>query len=91
MNTAYRGGVGWTHEQDMVDGPRTSPEDIERELSGQGEAVILCLREPGTDTVLACVLLRKHTDHCCLGMLSVSPQAQDGGLGRALLRQRVAW
>jgi len=93
VNAAYRGGeagVGWTHEQGLVDGPRTSPEDIERELSGSGETVILCLRDHDDGPLLACVLLRKHTSHCYLGMLSVSPAAQDRGLGRAMLQHSEA-
>ncbi len=101
MNAAYRGGesggaepdVGWTHEQDLVDGPRTSPSDIERELSGPEPALILCLRQTSEGPIDACVLLRKHADHCYLGMLSVSPAAQNRGLGRVMLEhsERHAW
>lgn len=88
VNAAYRGGehgVGWTHEQHLVDGPRTSPEDLERELTTGDPALILCLREEEAGPIRACVLLRRHADHCYLGMLSVAPEAQDRGYGRAML------
>lgn len=88
VNAAYRGGeqgVGWTHEAGLVDGPRTSPEDLERELAHPHRTEILCLRDDPLSPILACVLLRQHADHCYLGMLSVAPQAQDRGLGRKLI------
>jgi ribosomal protein S18 acetylase RimI-like enzyme len=85
VNKAYRGDGGWTNEAGLVEGPRTTPADLERELADPRPSVILCLREEQSGPIVACVLLRKKPAHCYLGMLSVAPELQDKGLGRALL------
>jgi ribosomal protein S18 acetylase RimI-like enzyme len=93
VNAAYRGGeagVGWTHERDLVEGPRTSAEDLEREVAAPEETLILCMRDEADGPVRACVLLRRHADHCYLGMLSVAPSAQDRGLGRVMIEHSEA-
>ena len=52
--------------------------------------MVLCLREVDTGPILACVFLERVQDEtdvvrCELGMLTVSPALQAGGLGRILL------
>lgn len=91
---------GWTTEADFLGGQRTSPEALGEEIergAREGKRVILCLREatpPAERTrpesrlapILACVSLERTSDNgCYLGMLTVSPERQAGGIGRALL------
>jgi len=90
VNAAYRSGEGWTHEADLIDGQRTSREDLERELATPEPSVILCLRVSHTSPIQACVLLRRKGDYIYLGMLSVAPDAMDQGLGRKLLEHSEA-
>jgi ribosomal protein S18 acetylase RimI-like enzyme len=91
VNAAYRSGEGWTHEAGLVDGPRTSRADLEREVAGAEPAIILGLRGAEAGPIVACVLLRRKGGHFYLGMLSVMPQAMDRGLGRALLDHSEAY
>jgi GNAT superfamily N-acetyltransferase len=94
VNAAYQGGssphVGWTHLQGLVEGPRTTADDVALQLASEQPAVILCLRA-GPGALLGCVLLRRYSGHCYLGMLSVDPAAQARGMGRALLERSEEW
>ena len=90
VNAAYRSGEGWTHEADLIDGRRTSRDDLERELSSPDPSIILCLRAHETGPIRACVLLRRKGDYVYLGMLSVAPDAMDQRLGRKLLEYSEA-
>lgn len=94
VNSAYRGDSsrkGWTTEADYLGGQRTSPEALRGEIergAREGKRVILCLREAKSSLapILACVSLERTSDFgCYLGMLTVSPERQAGGIGRALL------
>lgn len=91
VNSAYRGDSsrqGWTTEADLLGGQRTDPETLAQELAAKPGAQLLVLREAAAAPPLGCVWLeptRGGTWH--LGMLSVRPDLQDRGLGRALLTQ----
>lgn len=85
VNGAYRGdarGTGWTHEAELVAGPRIDEAGL-RALDRPG-SVVLVAEHAGT--VVGCVHLeRKDGGACFLGMLSVRVAEQDAGIGRALL------
>jgi len=91
VNTAYRSREGWTHEADLIDGQRTSTDDLERELSTPESTLIFCLRDTQPGPIQACVLLRDKPRHIYLGMLSVSPAAMNKGFGRQLLEFSEAY
>ena len=85
INSAYRGEgskQGWTTEADLLDGIRTDEESL-KELMQQENSVILKYEED--NKILACVYLRKEDDKIYLGMLTVSPQLQNKGIGKILL------
>ena len=91
VNSAYRGDssrVGWTTEADLLGGQRTDPEAL-REFIAAGEAngdrVLLVHEGAGVPTIDACVQLERHGDEAYLGMFTVRPTLQGGGLGRLLL------
>lgn len=85
VNSAYRGDSsrqGWTTEAELLGGQRTDAESL-RALVQSGEDVLLVVEEKGE--LVACVNLRRHAGHGYLGMLTVRPTRQTGGLGRRLL------
>lgn len=87
VNSAYRGDAskkGWTTEADLLDGIRTSEESL-REMLANPNATIL--RYVADGQTLGCVYVEKKGDKLYLGMLTVAPELQAGGIGRALLER----
>ncbi len=92
VESAYRGDVsraGWTTEADFLDGQRTDPDELAQLIAGPSTRILLAHREA---TLVGCVLVREEPGSAYLGMLSVRPDLQSAGLGRALLdeAERVA-
>ena len=100
VNSAYRGDssrVGWTTEADLLGGQRTDPDAL-RGFIAAGEASgdrVLLVHEAvqpsgpaggsAAPAIDACVQLERHGDEAYLGMFTVRPTLQGGGLGRRLL------
>ena len=87
VNSAYRGEVsrkGWTTEADLLDGSRIDEAALQDLINNKGTTV-LCYEMNGD--VQACVELREEEDKLYLGMLSVSPDLQGGGIGKILLKE----
>ena len=86
IERAYRGDTaraGWSHEADLLTGPRTSEEEL-AELVADPVRHLLCWREG--DRLRACVLLwEKGEGLVYLGMLTVDPALQGEDLGKRLL------
>ncbi|GAB4056009.1 GNAT family N-acetyltransferase [Spirosoma litoris] len=85
VNSAYRGESskkGWTTEADLIDGQRTNEYGL-REMLQTPHATILKYEESGK--LLGCVYLEKKGTELYLGMLTVSPDAQTGGIGKQLM------
>jgi len=85
VNSAYRGDTsrrGWTTEADLLDGIRTS-EDQLRELLRNPAATLLCYLSHSA--LLGCVYLENNAPDLYLGMLTVAPDRQSGGIGKQLL------
>jgi GNAT superfamily N-acetyltransferase len=106
VNSAYRGDssrAGWTTEADLLGGQRTDPAAL-REFILEGETAgdrVLLLQD-GTGTIGtpgvgpstgpdACVQLERRGGEAYLGMLTVRPTLQAGGLGRRLLTAAEGW
>lgn len=89
VNSAYRGQTsrrGWTTEADFLDGQRIDPEMFDELLREPGTRVELAFAAQGT--LVGCVELRREGDGACyLGMLTVDPRRQRGGLGHRLLER----
>ena len=83
---AYRGDAaraGWTHEADLLDGQRTDVAALTDIVLDQRKVMLLAF---DADTLIGCVLVeQKDADAAYLGMLSVEPARQAGGLGRRLV------
>jgi ribosomal protein S18 acetylase RimI-like enzyme len=92
VNSAYRGESsrrGWTTEEHLVGGQRTDDAVIGRAIGTPGQ-VILVLRQGST--LCGCVMLKDIADRTCyLGLLTVRPDLQAGGIGRRLLAAGEVW
>lgn len=86
VHRAYRGDsarAGWTHEADLLDGQRTDAEALTAMLTSADQRVLVA-QEDGA--LIGCVeVMSKGDGTAYLGMLSVDPDRQAGGLGRQLI------
>ena len=86
VNSAYRGDSsrqGWTTEADLLDGTRTDASAIEELVKNPG-TILFKYVENGS--ILGCVELAHQPEGMYLGMLTVQPQLQGKGIGKALLK-----
>lgn len=91
VNSAYRGEgsrKGWTTEADLLGGQRTDAELIADQLANPDNTILLFRRET---ELVACVFLQRHQTHAYLGMLTVAPHLQAGGIGKAALALAEEW
>ncbi len=87
INSAYRGEhskKGWTTEADLLDGIRTN-EAILSEMINKPGAVMLVARND-EQAISGTVYLENQAGTLYLGMLTVSPELQAGGIGKKLLQ-----
>ena len=85
VNSAYRGDSsrrGWTTEADLLDGVRTDEQGL-RTMLANPNATILKYEQGGQ--LIGCVYLEQKGNSLYLGMLTVSPDAQAGGIGKQLM------
>lgn len=86
IESAYRGETakaGWTHEADLLEGPRTNIETLKAIVDDSNE-VLLKAVESGK--IIGCVqLTRVSPSVAYLGLLTVSPRRQAGGLGKIIM------
>ncbi|MBI3288522.1 MAG: GNAT family N-acetyltransferase [Elusimicrobia bacterium] len=87
VNAAYRGESsrrGWTTEADVLDGQRIDPDMFLVLIGEEGARVELAFLPEGG--LAGCVELKRESPGCCyLGMLTIDPARQRGGLGHRLL------
>lgn len=87
LNNAYRGEEskeGWTTEADLIAGDiRTDEAMIEEVIQKSGSVILIYKNEQ--HKIIGCVNLQQHDNKLYLGMFSVSPQLQGGGIGKKLL------
>lgn len=86
VHGAYRGDSarrGWTHEADLLDGQRIDRPSLEAALADPAQLILLA-RQNGD--LAGCVQITDRGDGLAyLGMLSVDPARQAGGIGRRLV------
>jgi GNAT superfamily N-acetyltransferase len=86
VNTAYRGGEGWTTEAAYITGQRTDAETLSRDMAAQPQAQLLVLPDAEGGSLIGCVWLEPVEPQVWyLGMLTVRPDLQEQKLGRRLL------
>jgi len=89
VNSSYRGELaakGWTSESYLLGGQRTDEATLRADLAAKPGSTILTFRDEASDRPYACAWLEPTGDAAWyVGMVTVSPLRQDGGLGRAML------
>ncbi len=87
LNSAYRGDSskqGWTTEAHLIAGNvRTNEQTVTDVINQPGSVVLKCTDEQ--NHIIGTVNLQKQGDKLYLGMFSVSPASQGGGIGKKLL------
>ena len=87
INSAYRGEFskkGWTTEAHILEGSRTTEAEL-LEIIQDASNTILKFSDNGK--IIGCVLLKAKANELYLGMLTVSPELQNSGVGKKLLQQ----
>jgi ribosomal protein S18 acetylase RimI-like enzyme len=87
VTSAYRGDAskqGWTTEADMLDGQRIDPEVLRKDIERERSLIIIAERKA---QLLACVHVAEDDGAGYLGMFSVKPDLQGGGVGKLLLAE----
>ena len=87
INSAYRGEFskkGWTTEAHLLEGSRTTEVEL---LDIIQDASHTILKYSDNGKIIGCVLLKVKANELYLGMLTVSPDLQNSGIGKKLLRQ----
>ena len=87
INAAYRGDTargGWTYESDLVDGLRTTPEEI-ISITARDDEFYLLIEDNGS--LIGCAHVRVMPEAFNIGMLTVKPGLQNAGIGSKLLRE----
>ncbi len=86
VESAYRGETakkGWTHEADLLGGQRTDADGLADIIADPDKTLLVALEG---EALTGCVLVARQADGSAyLGMLSVDPDRQAGGLGRQLM------
>jgi ribosomal protein S18 acetylase RimI-like enzyme len=88
LNKAYRGDSskqGWTTEADIIAGNVRTDESTVQQVMQQDGSVFLIYTDD-EQKITGCVNLQQHGERIYLGMFSVSPQLQGGGIGKKLLK-----
>ena len=87
INSAYRGESskkGWTTEANLLEGLRTTEQELKEIMVNPANTI---LKFTDNNTIIGCVLLIEKEQQLYLGMLTVSPELQNSGVGKKLLQQ----
>ena len=87
INSAYRGETskkGWTTEANLLEGLRTTEDELTELITNPINTI---LKFTDKDTIIGSVLLVQKENQLYLGMLTVSPELQNSGVGKKLLQQ----
>ena len=92
VQSAYRGDSarkGWTHEADLLEGQRTDLAALAQIVADPRQRILIAT--DATGALAGCVnITALDGGKAYLGMLSVDPDRQAGGLGRMLLEAAEA-
>ncbi|MDB5198533.1 MAG: family acetyltransferase [Chitinophagaceae bacterium] len=87
INSAYRGEEskkGWTTEANLLEGKRVNADGLEKIINTPNAVILKCTNVDGN--IIGCVYLKKNGNKMYLGMLTVSPALQSGGIGKKILK-----
>ena len=85
IELAYRGteaAAGWTNETDILEGPRSSPGEVEQLIRDPNSRFVLTSHG---GKLVGSALLKKHGDGAYFGMFAIDPSLQQQGLGKVVI------
>ena len=91
INSAYRGETskkGWTTEANILEGLRTTEEELYKIITSNKHTILKYSHE---NEIIGSVLLIEENVKLYLGMLTVSPELQNSGIGKKLLHEAEIW
>ena len=87
INSAYRGESskkGWTTEANILEGSRTTEKELTEIIQDKKNTILKFVEN---SEIIGCVLLSEKEHQLYLGMLTVSPELQNSGVGKKVLKQ----
>ena len=87
INSAYRGETskkGWTTEANLLEGKRTNEEELTATILNPKNTILKYIEN---DQIIGSVLLVEKEHQLYLGMLTVSPELQNSGIGKKMLAE----
>lgn len=87
VTSAYRGDAsraGWTTEADFLEGTRIDPPVLQQQILAERSIVLLAELD---GHLVACVHITDDGDAGYLGMFSVRPTLQGGGIGKQVMSE----
>ncbi|MEO7978565.1 GNAT family N-acetyltransferase [Flavobacterium sp.] len=87
INSAYRGESskkGWTTEANILEGKRTTEEELTQTIQDPKNTI---LKFTDNERITGSVLLVEKEQQLYLGMLTVSPELQNSGIGKKMLAE----
>jgi ribosomal protein S18 acetylase RimI-like enzyme len=90
INSAYRGETskqGWTTEANLLEGKRITVDELIEIIENKDNTM---LKFTESNVIIGCVLLVNKGRKLYLGMLTVSPELQNSGVGKKLLQEAEA-
>lgn len=88
VNSAYRGDSskqGWTTEADLLDGQRTDPQSLIKDIKTPHNQFELAFEGRSSNLLGSIHLIQELPDTLYFGMLTVDPSMQGQGFGKILL------
>jgi ribosomal protein S18 acetylase RimI-like enzyme len=87
INSAYRGESskkGWTTEANLLKGKRITKDELSETIQNKHNTI---LKYTKNNQITGSVLLVNKESKLYLGMLTVSPELQNSGIGKILLKE----
>jgi ribosomal protein S18 acetylase RimI-like enzyme len=87
INSAYRGETskqGWTTEANLLEGKRITEDELTETIQDKKNTI---LKFTENNKIIGSVLLINKGNKLYLGMLTVSPELQNSGIGKKLLQE----
>ncbi len=82
INQAYRGKEGWTRETEIVQGERSSINDIEELIKNPKSHLFVVIVNR---SVAACICVEEKDNQAYVGTFAVNPALQNQGIGKQVL------
>jgi len=82
INQAYRGKKGWTRETEIVEGDRSSANDVKALI--QSPKAHLFVAEIN-EVIVACICVEEKQNQAYIGTFAVNPVFQNQGIGKQVL------